>query len=232
MLKLSPPIILLNLKAYIWGRNVVEFARAVEKIAKDFEVSFIIAPQLVDVYRVAEAVDLPVFAPTIDPILPGRGVGKALPEALKEAGASGVLINHSENQRTLREIRQCILRAHELDLLTLVCADSPENAAAVTLLGADLVLPEPPELIGTLRSVGREMSDFLISSVKGVKQINPNVQVLAGAGIASPEDAAEVIKLGADGFGASRIIFEAKDRIGFVREAALAVEREWKKRKH
>ena len=230
MKALSPPIFLLNLKAYLWGKEIVKLAKAVEKIAKEVEVSFIIAPQVIDVYRVAEEVDLPVFAPTIDPITVGRGVGKNLPEAIKEAGACGVLINHSENQRTLREIRQCILRAHELDLLTLVCADSPESAAAVTLLGADLVLPEPPELIGTLRSVGKEMSDFLVNSINQVKQINPKTLVLAGAGIASPEDAAQVIRLGADGFGASRIIYEAKDRVKFVKETALAVEREWKKR--
>jgi len=231
MKALSPPVFLLNLKAYLWGREIIELAKAAEKLSKEVEVSFIIAPQLVDVYRVAEAVDLPVFAPTIDPITPGRGVGKALPEAIKDAGACGVLINHSENQRTLREIRQCIRRAHELNLLTLVCADSPESAAAVTLLGADLVLPEPPELIGTLRSVGREMSDFLTSSVNRVKQINPKTLVLAGAGIASPEDGAQVIRLGADGLGASRIIYEAKDRAKFIRETAKAMEEEWKKRK-
>jgi len=231
VIRLQPPIFLLNLKAYMWGREVVEFAKSVEKISKEIEMSFIIAPQVIDVYRVAEAVDLPVFSPTIDPISPGRGVGKILPEAIKEAGACGVLINHSENERTLREIRQCILKAHELDLLTLVCADSPESAAAVTLLGADLVLPEPPELIGTLRSVGREMSRFLIDSVNKVKQINSRTFVLAGAGIASPEDAAQVIQLGADGLGASRIIYEAKDRVKFVRETALAMLREWEKRK-
>jgi len=101
VIRLQPPIFLLNIKAYMWGREVVEFAKSVEKISKEIEVSFIIAPQVIDVYRVAEAVDLPVFSPTIDPISPGRGVGKILPEAIKEAGASGVLINHSENERTL-----------------------------------------------------------------------------------------------------------------------------------
>lgn len=229
MKDLIPPIFLLNLKAYIWGREVEEFAKAVNKIAKDIEVTFIIAPQLVDVYRVAQIVDVPVFAPTIDPIVPGRGVGKALPEAIKEAGAMGVLVNHSENQRTLREIRQCILRAHELGLKTLVCADSPESSAAVTLFGADIVLSEPPELIGTLRSVGKEMADFLVDSVKKVKEVNNRTFLLAGAGIASPEDAAQVIRLGADGLGASRIIYEAKDRHMFIKQTALAMMNEWRR---
>lgn len=230
MKKLPPPVFLLNLKAYIWGVEIVKFAKEVEKIAKEVDVSFIIAPQVIDVFRVAEEVDLPVFSPTIDSIHPGRGVGKVLPEAVKEAGACGVIINHSENQKTLMEIRQCIQRAHELDLLTLVCADSPESAAAVTILGADLVLSEPPELIGTLKSVGREMADFLVSSVTMSKMINTKVLVLAGAGIASPEDGAQVIRLGADGLGASRIIYEAKDRVKFVRDMALSIDSEWKKR--
>jgi len=64
-----------------------------------------------------------------------------------------------------------------------------------------------------------------------VKQINSRTFVLAGAGIASPEDAAQVIQLGADGLGASRIIYEAKDRIRFVRDTALAMLKEWEKRK-
>jgi len=227
--EIVPPILLLNLKAYIWGKEVEEFAKEVEKIANDVRVTIVIAPQLVDVYRVAQIVDIPVFAPTIDPIVPGRGVGKALPEAIKEAGAVGVIVNHSENQRTLREIRQCILRAHELGLKTLVCADSPESSVAVTMLGADLVLSEPPELIGTLRSVGREMADFLVNSVKRVKEVKDKTFILAGAGIASPEDGAQVIRLGADGLGASRIIYEVKDRVEFVRQIALAMLREWRK---
>lgn len=229
MREIVPPILLLNLKAYIWGKEVEEFAKEVEKIANDVRVTIVIAPQLVDVYRVAQIVDIPVFAPTIDPIVPGRGVGKALPEAIKEAGAVGVIVNHSENQRTLREIRQCILRAHELGLKTLVCADSPESSVAVTMLGADLVLSEPPELIGTLRSVGREMADFLVNSVKRVKEVKDKTFILAGAGIASPEDGAQVIRLGADGLGASRIIYEVKDRVEFVRQIALAMLREWRK---
>lgn len=229
MKDLVPPVFLLNLKAYIWGKEVEEFAKGIDKIAKDVEVTFIIAPQLVDVYRLAQIVDTPVFAPTIDPILPGRGVGKALPEAIKEAGATGVIINHSENQKTLREIRQCIIRAHEVGLNTLVCADSPESSAAVAILGADLVLSEPPELIGTLRSVGKEMADFLIKSVKLVKEIRNKTLVLAGAGIASPEDGAQVIRLGADGLGASRVIYEAKDRIEFVKRTAYAMIKEWEK---
>jgi triosephosphate isomerase len=42
-----------------------------------------------------------------------------------------------------------IRRAREVGLATMVCADSPEEAAAVALLGPDIVLAEPPELIAT-----------------------------------------------------------------------------------
>jgi triosephosphate isomerase len=79
-----------------------------------------------------------------------------LPEALREAGAVGTLLNHSERRMTLGDINRAIVRAREVGLATLVCADSPEEAAAVAQLGPDIVLAEPPELIATSRSAATE----------------------------------------------------------------------------
>ena len=53
------------------------------------------------------------------------------PEALKAAGAQGVVINHCEKPMTLTAIRQTIERARELDLISFVCADTLAEAQAV-----------------------------------------------------------------------------------------------------
>jgi len=227
---LKPPIFLIGLKAYIWGEKALRLARVVEEISEKTSVTFCLIPQLVDLYRLASEVEVPILAPTMDPIRPGRGVGRNLPEAIKEAGAVGVMLNHSENRMTLNEINESIRRAHEVGLLTLVCCESPEEAAAITLLGADLVLAEPPALIGSLRSVGRLMKDFVKDSIKAVKELSSKTLILAGGGVASPEDAAEIIRLGADGTGASRAVHESRNPKTFLEEVARSIEKEWKTR--
>ncbi len=228
--QVNPPLFVVGLKAYIWGRRALRLAKIIEEISRDTSVCFCIVPQLVDIYLLAKETKVPIFASTMDPIKPGRGAGLHLPEALKEAGAVGVMINHCENRRTLSDIQKLIRRAHEVGLLALVCCDSPEIAAAAALLGADLVASEPPELIGTLSSVGRVMEGFVKNSVEAVKRINPKTTVLVGAGVSTPEDAAKIIRLGADGTGASRAVFEAEDPKTLLKQIARAVEDEWIRR--
>ena len=110
----------------------------------------IFTPQYVDIPRVArETRHIHVFAQHMDCIGIGRGIGSVLPEAVKEAGAVGVLLNHAEKRLTLSEINRTIKRADEVGLATLVCADTPEEAAALAHLAPNIILAEPPELIGS-----------------------------------------------------------------------------------
>ena len=45
-----------------------------------------VAPQAVDIAKIAQAVEIPVFAQHIDPIKPGSSTGHILADAVKEAG--------------------------------------------------------------------------------------------------------------------------------------------------
>lgn len=103
LLKLKPPIIIINFKTYLesTGKKAVELAKSAEKVTRETGVTIVVVPQFVDVAAVAEAVEIPVFAQHIDPIKPGNSTGHVLPEAVKEAGAVGTLINHSERQLKL-----------------------------------------------------------------------------------------------------------------------------------
>ena len=47
----------------------------------------------------------------MDFIKPGRGIADVLPEALKAAGAQGVVLNHSERPMTLNALLKTIDRA-------------------------------------------------------------------------------------------------------------------------
>ncbi len=107
-MKLQTPIIIVNFKTYLesTGQKAVELAKNAEKASKETGATIVVAPQFVDIARVAEAVEIPVFAQHIDPIKPGNSTGHILAESVKEAGAVGTLINHAERQLKLSEIEQ------------------------------------------------------------------------------------------------------------------------------
>ena len=226
--ELSPPIFEIGLKGHAYGAKAIELARAADRISKAYEVQIIFDPQHVDIRSIAEETDnLLVFAQHMDPVEPGRGAGAVLPEALKEAGAVGTLLNHAERRITLSEIARAIGRADEVGLLTMVCADSPEEAAAIAHLGPNMILAEPPELIGTGKPVGEAKKEF-ISKAKGmVNSINPGIIVFGSAGIRTADDVAEVIRLGADGTGSTSGILKAKDPVRMMEEMIMALKEAW-----
>ena len=227
---LRVPIFIVNVKSYVWGRKALRLARIAEKVAQGTSVNVVVIPQLVDIHAIANGVSLQVFAPHMDYLSSGRGTGRILPEAVKEAGAVGTMLNHVENRLALLDVTRTIDRAREVGLFCMVCCSSPEESRAVATLGPDAIISEPPSRIGTLRSVGKD-SQYVAESIRMVKEVNPAIAVICGAGVSSGEDVAELIRLGVDGTGATRAICEAKNPFDLLKEMVEAVEREWKLRK-
>jgi triosephosphate isomerase len=206
---LPPPVFAVNFKSYIWGTNAIKFARKMEQIAQESSVYLCAIPQIIDVYRIAKETKVPVFSPHLDSLTPGRGTGRILPEAVKETGAVGVLLNHAENRLPLAIISETIRRAREVGLISMVASSSPEEAKIIAALGPEVVIAESPDRIGTLKSVGRDR-EFVVQSLKKVKSVDPDILVICGAGVSSGRDIAELVKLGVEGTGASRALFEAR----------------------
>ncbi|MEM2740380.1 MAG: triose-phosphate isomerase, partial [Candidatus Bathyarchaeia archaeon] len=151
------PIIVVNFKTYreATGVKAVTLAKIAEKISEETGVCIAVAPQYSDIYRVASEVSIPVFAQHIDPIEPGAYTGHILAESVREAGAIGSLINHSERRIQLADIDVCVKRCRTLGLISLVCTNTPEVSAAAAALNPDIIAYEPPELIGTGIPVSR-----------------------------------------------------------------------------
>src|SRR5271169_1340889 len=99
----------------------------------------VVAPQFVDLAKVAEAVDIPVFAQHIDPIKPGNSTGHVLAEAVKEAGAVGTLINHAERQIKLADIDSVICLASQHNLVSCLCTNNPTTSASAAYLCPDII---------------------------------------------------------------------------------------------
>jgi triosephosphate isomerase len=163
----------------------------------------------------------------MDPFPPGRGVGGVLAEALRDAGATGTLLSHSERRMSLRDTAAAIGRAHECGLGTMVFADSPEEASDLARLGPDIVLAEPPSLIATGQAVGGAMADFVTRTVELVDAVDPSIIVMSGAGVSSADDVTTVMRLGLGGTGASSGILRAPDPVATMHAMLGAVARAW-----
>jgi len=211
--RIKTPIIIVNFKTYAegTGKKALSLAKAAEDVSRETGICFAVAPQFVDIPTLVNAVDIPVFAQHIDPISPGSYTGHILPEAVKEAGAVGTLINHSERRLRLADIDAAVTRARELNLLTVVCTNNTSVSAAAAALNPNMIAVEPPELIGTGIPVSKAQPEVVTSTIESVRRINPDVTVLCGAGITNGEDVAAALKLGTEGVLVASGIVKAKD---------------------
>jgi len=194
-----------------------------ENVTLETEVCIGVAPQLADIPLVAKETSLPVFAQHIDPVSPGKFTGHILAESVREAGAVGTLLNHSEKQLKLSELNAAVVRAREAGLVSVVCANDSRVAAAAAALQPEMVAVEPPELIGTGVSVSKTEPEVILKTVELIKRINPKVIVLCGAGITDGDDVATALRLGSEGILVASGVVKAKDPYKVMMEFAEAI---------
>jgi len=222
--KFQPPMIIVNFKTYLeaTGEKAVELAKKAEKVSIETKISIGVAPQFTDITTVAKAVGIPVFTQHIDPIQPGSHTGHTLAEAVKETGAIGTLINHSERQLKLSNIDAIIKITRGHSLVSVVCANNPNISVAVASLKPDIIAIEPPELIGTGIPVSKAKPEVITDTIRLVRKINEKVVILCGAGISRGEDVKAALKLGTQGVLVASGIVKAKDPYTVLREFAEA----------
>ncbi len=209
---MKTPVIIVNFKTYrqATGENAVMLAKACEKVAKASGVNIVAAVQAADIYRVASSVKIPVFAQNVDSIAYGKNTGFILPESVKEAGASGTLLNHAEHKVEYEALDGAIKSCRKLGLATVVCAEGKKEAAVVARLNPDFIAVELPELIGTLVSVSKANPEAVTSAIAEIKRIK-DIPVLCGAGIADGDDVLKAIKLGTKGVILATAVVLAKE---------------------
>ena len=219
-------MIIVNFKTYLesTGKRAVELAKQAEKASKETGVNIIVAPQFADLARVAETVEIPVFAQHIDPIKPGNSTGHILAESVIDAGAVGTLINHSEMQIKLAEIDAIVRLTREKKIVSCVCTSNPSISAAVAYLNPDIISIEPPELIGTGIAVSQAQPEAVTNTIRLVRKVNDEAVILCGAGISRGEDVSTALKLGTHGVLVASGIVKAKDPYSVLRAFADATK--------
>jgi len=209
---MRPPIIIVNYKVYenAFGRVAIEIAKNIEKVSKEYGVEVILAVPATMISRISSEVEIPVYAQHVDSNPLGAYTGSIPPELIKEAGAKGSLINHSEKRILISEVPKILQRMRELGLESVVCVDDYSLVHPIGLMQPTAILIEPPELIGTGRAVSRVKPEVITRAVEEVRKVK-GVYLIAGAGITTEEDVYISIKLGADGVGAASAVMKAKE---------------------
>ena len=228
--KISEPFFEYGPKCYMYGKTLLDMAKGLEKLAIKYDVDVVLDIPDTEIYNIAQNVDttrVHVYSQHMDSIPVGRGMGRTLPEALKEAGAVGVMLNHAEHKLTLEEIEKAIKMADELGLATMVCADSIEEVKAIAKLAPNILVAEPTELIGTGKPADKEYVDAVI---KVIKEINPNIKPFPSAGISKGEDCYNIIKAGSSASGCSSAIAKAADPLALAEEMIAAVRKAYDER--
>lgn len=204
----------INLKAYssAMGVRAVKIARAAEEMSKAYGCEIFVCVMPTDLRMVkASASSIKIFAQHMDPVEDGAFTGHITPLALKDAGADGVMLNHSERRLRLDQIDECVNLAVKHNLKTLVCANTPLEAKAVACFDVDMVAVEPPELIGGRVSVSTARPEVVRNTVRMVREVNRYAKILVGAGIKNALDVKKSLALGADGVLLASAVAKAQD---------------------
>ena len=230
-LAIRAPFFEIGPKAYLYGDDLIALAIAADEASEKYGVDVIFTTPYLSISQVKAATSrIHIFAPHMDPIRPGRGLTAILPEGVKAAGAEGVMLNHCEHPLTLGVLNSTIRRAEEAGLATIACGDSLSEASALAVLGPDIIVAEPSELVGTGISVGPE---YVQAATDAVKKYNPSILVLTAAGISNGNDVYNTIAAGADATGTSSGIAKLptrEARAAMVDEMISAVRRAWDER--
>ncbi len=228
--RVTPPFFEIGPKAYVYGKDALALAKHADAMSEKYDVQIFFTPQYVDIPIIAQEMKrVQVFAQHMDSLRVGRGIGSVLPEAIKAAGAAGVLLNHAEKRLPMEELKRTVARADEVGLATMVCADNLEDAVRIARMNPNIIIAEAPEQIG--KGSRRDDDQRTIEGInRAVWEINPKIGVLHAAGIRTGRDVYDVIAAGAQGTGSTSGILLAKDPFAMLEEMIGAARRAWNAR--
>ncbi len=212
--KPKKPLIAINYKTYLeaTGKNALKLSKEIDSMAKQYKIETIVIPQTIDICKIMENTSyIGVYAQHVDNVKPIKNTGKTTIESLKEAGVKGILLNHSEDQQNLENLEELIKKAKLMRMRTIVCAQDINQVRSLSSFTPDFIAYEPPELIGTDKSLAEVNPNIIEESVKAVYKLSPNTKLLIGAGIKTRDDLNVVINKGAHGVLVSTGIVKAKN---------------------
>lgn len=218
----SSPLII-NFKNYleIAGEKGLELSKVSEQVSNDTGVDIIISPPQPALSQVCATVKTPVLSQHVDFSKPGSTTGFMVPEIVKSYGAVGSLINHSEHRiDSIDSIRELVSILKNLQMVSIVCVRTPEEAGTIANFNPDFIAIEPPELIGSGKAVSTENPSIVTKSISAVVERSDSSKVICGAGIVDKADVESALRLGAKGVLVASGIIKAKSWYDKIHELA------------
>jgi len=207
---MDAPLIVVNFKTY--STALAEHAEVLGKLMADVETNarMVAVTSAFDLSSVSAISGLEVWSQHLDPVGQGSHTGWLEPQTAIARGASGTIINHAEHKVSLDHVRDLMgMLPHGFPICA--CAADVAEARALAELGPTFIAVEPPELIGGDISVTTADPAIVSDTVAAVKEVNPNVRVLCGAGVKNGQDVATAISLGAEGVLLASGVTKAND---------------------
>ena len=206
-------VIFINFKTYEkgTGEEAISLVKILEGVSDETHAKIIPVVQATDIKEIVELTKLEVWAQNIDPVEEGAHTGAILAEAVKEDGARGTFLNHSEKKLgSYTLLSKAINRARDAGLKILVFAATLKELKEIVGLKPDFVSYEPPELVGSKdTSVAKEEPGVIKNAVKIAK--SARLPLIVGAGIKSAEDVRISMNLGAAGIAVASDVVKAEN---------------------
>ncbi len=210
-------ILIINLKTYKEGTGLeaLKIAKIIQTIQKtNKNIKILLAVQATDISNLYDKTNIDIISQHVDAIDYGSNTGKILPQAIKQAGAIGTIINHSERRLDINTIKKTIELCKKQKLTTILCVKDEKEAEKYTTFAPDFIAVEPPELIGGKKSISEAEPELIKKTLRKTK----NIPLLCGAGIHTKEDVSHAINLGANGVLVASGIVKAKNKSKEIKE--------------
>jgi triosephosphate isomerase len=195
---MDEPLVVVNFKTYSTALGSAAQRLAQQMAATNSNARMVAVVSAFDLSSISSISGLEVWSQHLDPVGQGSHTGWLEPETAIERGAVGTIINHAEHKVSIDHVSKLMSMLPE-GFPICACAADVEEARALAKLGPTFIAVEPPELIGGDISVTSADPAIVSDTVAAVKEVNPNVRVLCGAGVKNGADVAMAIELGTEG---------------------------------
>ena len=216
--------LIINFKNYleISGDKALDLTMDAERVSERTDTEIILSPPQVLLAWLAKNTKLSVIAQHVDTHQPGATTGFSVPEIVKDVGGAGSIINHSEHPIDLTTITKITERMRSLHLISIVCAKNLDELKVISRIEPDFIAIEPPELIGTKRSISTEKPALIKESSAYLETNGIKSKLICGAGINTADDVRIALKLGAVGILAASSIVKSDRWYDKIHSLAIA----------
>ena len=216
--------LIINFKNYeeVSADGAIRLGQTARQVAEKLQVEIILAPPHPVLALIAREIEIPVICQHIDDEKMGPSTGFTVPEIAKSYGAKGSLINHSEHRIEMNSIARLVQRLRRIGMVSIVCAQEPQEVVEISTFEPDFIAIEPPELIGSGRAVSKENPTVITKSIEGA---GSRSRIICGAGISDKEDVSKAMELGSQGILVASGVIKATSWEKKITELASGMKR-------